>query len=149
MFRSGTLFRKLTGAAIMLTVTLAMAACGSLASALPARPTPFPTLPRLPSVTPITPRPTAPPTPTLTAVPPTPTPAPLLARVAVVANMRAGPGVGFAVVSVIEAGAGVSLQARQGDWYQVKAPDGTLGWMFVSVLDIDPATAEVVPTAAP
>lgn len=143
MFRSGMI------TALIVTATLALAACGSLVGALPARPTPFPTLPRLPSVTPITPRPTAPPTPTLTAVPPTPTPEPLLARVAVTANMRSGPGINFDVVSVIEAGSSISLESRQGDWYQIKAPDGMLGWMFITVLDIDPATAEAVPLAAP
>lgn len=147
MFPSGTILRRAAGAALVLATALALSACGSLAGALPPRPSPYPTLPRLPSVTPITPRPTAPPSATPTAVPATPTATPLLARVAVAANMRSGPGLEFAVVSVVEAGVSVSLEQRQGDWYQIRSPAGLLGWMFVSVLDIDPAIAEAVPAA--
>ncbi|MFQ3663169.1 MAG: SH3 domain-containing protein, partial [Chloroflexaceae bacterium] len=133
---------------VMALLPLLLGACGDPAAVLPARPTPVPTLARLPSVTPV------PPTPSLLALPPTAlpalaTPEPLLARVAVVANLRAGPGTEHAVLDVFEAGVPVRLLGRLGAWYQVQGPGERRGWMAAEVLEIDPATAGAVPEISP
>lgn len=135
-----------TLAAAALTLALGgLEACADLSAALPERITPVPTLPRLPSVTPVTPSPTRPPT----ATPePTATPLPLLATVAVAANVRAGPSVDFEVVGVVNPGATIRLLGRQNDWYQISA-DEVNGWMSNQVLEIDPEIAAAVPETAP
>jgi uncharacterized protein YgiM (DUF1202 family) len=139
--------RRIARAAAAAAVVAALAACGDLAASLPARPTPVPTLARLPSVTPVTPRPTAPLTPTTPAA--TPTAAAPTGTVARNANVRAGPGVDFAIVAVQDAGAQVALQARSGQWYQIRTVDGVEGWMAAQVLEVDPATASALPEASP
>lgn len=144
---SATLTRRAVAAGITCVLAVAISACGDLAAALPPRPTPFPTLPRLPSVTPVTPSPTPLPTPTAPA--PTPTPAPLLARVPGPANVRAGPGTTFTIVGVVDAGDQIDLLGRTGEWYRVSLPDGTLGWMSGQVLEIDPEVAAAVPLVEP
>lgn len=132
-------------AAVALSLTLLLAACGDLQAALPERPSPVPTLARLPSVTPVTPSPTLAPTlpPTLT-----PTPRPLVATVARAANLRGGPGTDFPIVGVLEAGAAVTLLRRRDDWFAIEAA-GLAGWMFRDLLEIDPATEQVVPLELP
>lgn len=132
-------------AIVTLSMVLLLAACGDLAEALPERPSPVPTLARLPSVTPVTPSPTPAPTlaPTLT-----PTPRPLVATVARAANVRGGPGTDFAIVGVLEGGATVTLLQRRDDWFVIEA--GELeGWMFRDLLEIDPATELAVPLELP
>jgi uncharacterized protein YgiM (DUF1202 family) len=131
----------LAGAAALL-----LAACADVAASLPARPSPVPTLARLPSVTPVTPRPTAPPTPTPIIVV-TPTAAPLAGAVATTANVRAGAGVEFAVVGVLEQGTPVALEGRRGQWYLIRSADGVSGWMSSLVLEVAPETAAAVPEA--
>jgi hypothetical protein len=134
--------------ATFIAALLGLVACGDLASALPARPTPFPTLARLPSVTPVTPSPTRPPTltPELAT---TPTAVPLLAAVAVGANVRAGPGIDFAIVGVLAPGDEVRLLRRSAEWYEVIGPGQVAGWMSGQVLTIDPATEAAVPAGSP
>jgi SH3-like domain-containing protein len=127
---------------------LGLAACGDLAAALPPRPSPFPTLERLPSVTPVTPSPIPTPTPTAIAEP-SPTPTLPLAFVTVNANMRSGPGTDFMIVSVVSAGSSIALSGRQDDWYQVRTADGIEGWMSNLVLEVDPAVADSVPLTQP
>ncbi|HMQ29297.1 MAG TPA: SH3 domain-containing protein [Chloroflexaceae bacterium] len=135
---------RLLLAALFTALLLTLGACGDLASALPARPTPVPTLARLPSVTPVTPSATPPPT--LTPAPvTTPTAVPLLGTVAIGANVREGPGIAFAVVGVLDEGAQVELLGRSGGWYEVAAPGGLTGWMSGQVLTIDPVTDSAVP----
>jgi uncharacterized protein YraI len=107
-----------------------------------------PTLARLPSVTPVTPSATPPPTATIRLVT-TPTAVPLVAAVAVGANVRAGPGVDFAVVGVLAPGDQVRLLRSSSGWYEVLGPDQVAGWMSARVLSIDPATEAAVPTASP
>lgn len=137
---------RFLAAALFSAALLALGACGDLASALPARPTPVPTLARLPSVTPVTPSATREPTPTLVPII-TPTPVPLLASVAVAANVRAGPGTSFDVVGTLAADAEVRLLRRSADWYEIVGPDEVAGWMSGQVLTIDPATAAAVPAS--
>ncbi|RRR65413.1 MAG: SH3 domain-containing protein [Candidatus Viridilinea halotolerans] len=124
---------------------LLLAACGDLAAALPERPTPVPTLARLPSVTPITPSPTLAPTLTPTL---TPTPRPLVATVARAANVRGGPGTDYAIVGVIEAGVTVTLRSRRDDWFAIETPDVT-GWMFRDLLELTAEIERAVPVALP
>ncbi len=139
---------RLLWTATFVAALLGLVACGDLASALPARPTPVPTLARLPSVTPVTPSPTRPPTVTpVLAL--TPTAVPLRASVAVGANVRAGPGTDFAIVGVLAPGDEVQLLSRSGDWYEVIGPGQVSGWMSGLVLTIDPATDAAVPASSP
>ncbi len=129
---------------LLFVVSALLSACGDLTADLPPRPTPFPTLERLPSVTPVTPSPTVPPTVTLVPLA-TPTPTPLPAIAATTANLRSNPSLDSSVVAVVEAGQSLNLRARQGDWYAVELPGGLSGWMANTVLAIDPAVAAVVP----
>lgn len=141
-----TIRRVVVVAALM--ALLSLGACADLATTLPARPTPVPTLARLPSVTPVPPIPTTvPATPTVPASPPTPEPP--VGRVAVAANVRAGPGLEYAVVGGLAAGAPVSLLGRFDTWYRVQGPGEVRGWMASQVLEIDPASAALVPETRP
>lgn len=132
-----TSLRRCWSAALSALAALALVACGDLASALPARPSPFPTLARLPSVTPVTPGPTRLPSPTSA---PTRTSTivsrPSRALVAVAANLRSGPGLDYAVVTVLDAGTSLTLGEHQGEWYAVQTADGAQGWMSDQVLDL-------------
>ncbi len=129
---------------LLLLAGLALAGCGGFASALPAQPSPFPTLPRLPSVTPVTPRPTRPPTPSPSATP-TATPRPPIAVATINANLRRGPSTNTAALDVVLKDTRVYLLERQGDWYRIRTPDGTEGWMANTVLEIDPDVVDDVP----
>ncbi len=136
--------------AISATIALGLAACGDMAAALPPRPTPFPVLEHLPSVTPVTPRPTPPATATrIVTTAPMPTPKPPRVRVPANANMRSGPGVSYTIVAVISAGSSIALSLRQGDWYEVRTADGQVGWMSSLVLEVDPTVAARIPLARP
>lgn len=72
-----------------------------------------------------------------------------MGRVAVAANVRAGPGLEYAVVGGLAAGAPVSLLGRFNEWYLVLAPGELRGWMASQVLEVDPLVAALVPEAAP
>ncbi|MCS6882948.1 MAG: SH3 domain-containing protein [Oscillochloridaceae bacterium] len=131
---------------VVTLLPLLVGACGEAAAVLPPRPTPAPTLARLPSVTPVTP--------TLPARTPTASPAPAtpeapVGRVAVIANLRAGPGTEHPVLEVLEAGAPVRLLGRSGEWYHVEGPADRRGWMAAEVLEIDPVTADTIPEIRP
>lgn len=136
--------------ALTLAVVLGLAvlaACADVAASLPARPTPVPTLARLPSVTPVTPRPATPtPTPSIAV---TPTPEPLVGTVLRAANVRQGPGVDFGIAGIQAAGDEVTLTGRRGEWFQVRTATGIEGWMSSQVLEVDPATAAAVPEVSP
>jgi hypothetical protein len=130
---------------------VALSGCDYVTSALPPSPSPFPTLARLPSVTPVTPSPTPLPSPTLLPELPTTTPTPEILRgtVAVGANVRAGPSLDFAIVTSLVAGSDIVLRGHSNGWYQVRIPDGTEGWMSEQVIEIAPETATAVPTVGP
>ncbi|MCG8347824.1 MAG: SH3 domain-containing protein [Chloroflexales bacterium] len=133
-------------------LTLVMAliplwSCGIIVSTLPPSPSPFPTLARLPTVTPITPTrvqtPTSLPTSTVTSIF-------LIGIVATeAANVRDGPGLNFVVLTKVGAGDEVKLRSRQDDWYQVVTPDQTEGWVSAQVLEVNPEVANAVPLATP
>jgi SH3-like domain-containing protein len=61
--------------------------------------------------------------------------------------MRSSPDLNASIVAIVEAGQIVTLRTRQGDWFAVELADGQRGWMFITVLTIDPAIAEAVPEA--
>ncbi|NNJ10378.1 SH3 domain-containing protein [Chloroflexales bacterium ZM16-3] len=142
--------RRCCLAAVAVVAALGIVACGDLTAALPPRPTPFPTLERLPSVTPVTPSPSPLPTATPTATPAvSPTPDLPRALIVVDANMRSGPGLGFDIVTVVRVGSSIALSERQGEWYAVRTADGLEGWMSDQVLDLDPSVADRVPQSKP
>lgn len=139
---------RLTRSLALIMVLAPLWSCGVIVSALPPSPSPFPTLARLPTVTPVTPTrvqtPTAPfPTSTVTSV--------FLVGIVVAeaANVRDGPGLNFVVLTKVSAGDELKLQSQQDDWYQVITPDQTEGWVSAQVLEVDPAVATAVPLTNP
>ncbi|NJN66073.1 MAG: SH3 domain-containing protein [Chloroflexaceae bacterium] len=144
-----TVFLKIGPILAIGLVIIQLEKCDYITSALPPSPSPFPTLARLPTVTPETPIPT--PEPTATPGPPTPTPTPLsMEGLAVVAaNVRSGPGIDYPILYTLSKDERVILHARHENWYQVTTPDGTEGWMAAEVLDVISAVATAVPTVTP
>ena len=49
-------------------------------------------------------------------------------------NARNGPGTQYAADQVLQPGTQVSVLQRQGDWMQVRTPDGAQAWVFGSYL---------------
>lgn len=131
---------------LIFAIFLALSGCGVLVGSLPPAPSPFPTFPRLPSVTPAPPSPTPGPTRT-----PRPTALPqfLEATVAVGANIRSGPDVSFDVVSSIAAENQVTLLGQRDGWYQIETVDGIVGWMSGLVLEVPPTAPALLPVVGP
>ncbi|RMD73589.1 MAG: SH3 domain-containing protein [Chloroflexi bacterium] len=128
-----------------------LTACLDFSAALPPSPSPFPTLPRLPSVTPVTPQPTRSPVtiilgPSATA---TSTTAQFIGRAATEANVRSGPGTSFPIVTVVPINTEVLLEGQRANWYVVRLPDGQTGWMSATVLEVAPEIAARIPIATP
>lgn len=141
---------RLIHAALGLAGAALLAGCGDLSGALPPRPSPVPTLARLPTVTP--PRPTLTPLPTIPPIVLSPTSQPSVELLAIVvrnANIRSGPGTDYAIVGVAEEGMSITLRGIRDSWYAISTADGVEGWMSETVLEIDPQTAEAVPLASP
>lgn len=128
-----------------------LTACIDLAAALPPTPSPFPTLARLPTVTPVTPQPTRAPVMIVLggASTVTPTAERLVGRVQVAANLRNGPGTSFRVITVVPANTEVLLEGQRANWYVVRLPDGQTGWMSATVLEVAPDVAARVPVSTP
>ena len=139
-------------------------------------PTPAPTTttvpvsPTVPPTSTLVPSPTAnPPAPTSTVLLPTPSPAPtarpsptstsegVLATVqSVSVNVRAGPGIGHPVITVVKQGDRLPVTGRNGDssWLEVTLSDGRNGWISVSLVQLSVsadkvAVARVMPTPPP
>ena len=130
---------------LALSCMLLLTACVELVAVVPERPSPVPTLARLPSVTPVTPSPI----PTSTPIPTvTPTPEPLVALVVSAANIRSGPGTDFPIVGSLDVGASVNLMRRRGDWFAITTANLS-GWIFRELIIVDPATEQVVPIDQP
>ena len=141
----------LTSSCLWLGCLVLLSACIDLAAALPPTPSPFPTIPRLPTVTPVTPEPVRTsviivlaPSPTIT-----PTINPLRGRVSVEANVRQGPGTSFQVITVLPVNTEVILEGQRANWYLVRLSDGQTGWMSATVLEVDPTIAAQVPVITP
>ncbi len=127
-------------------------------------PTPQPAV--LLTVTPSTPTPLLPtasatslPTPTdvLDTPTPSPTPTPVVPQVSAVStvNVRAGPGTNYPVISALPPEVVVRVTGRNaaGSWWQIRGPDGSLGWVAGSVVEsrsVDGvAVVEAPPPPAP
>jgi cell wall-associated NlpC family hydrolase/uncharacterized protein YgiM (DUF1202 family) len=54
------------------------------------------------------------------------------AVVSVAANVRSGPSTKYAKQTVAAAGTEVAILAKQGGWYKVQMPDGTVGWIIAA-----------------
>lgn len=134
---------------LLLLAAPLISGCEYISSALPPTPSPFPTLARLPTVTPEPPSPT--PAPTFTPVPlrPTPTPSPPSGTVTVGSNVRAGPGLDYTVVAGVEQGKKVQLLGTHQGWYKIITPDEVEGWISGELLSINPAVATEVPAIEP
>lgn len=143
-------FFSLPRALILLLIAgVLVSGCNVLVGGVPMAPSPFPTIPRLPSVTPEPPTPTFAPTRTPA---PTPTPRPLQVIHATAvgdANVRAGPATDFTIINTVVKGEQVTIHSRIDDWYYVTLPDGTMGWMADIVLTINPRLVDAIPTATP
>ena len=92
-------------------------------------------------------RPAAPPPPP----PPAPKPAPQLPTFFVSVgrlNLRAGPGMDFPKLRVLERNEEVEKVGEMEDWFQVRVKkDGTLGWVASRYLSSKPVTAPLEPMA--
>lgn len=140
----------------------------------PATPTPQPTFTAAPTATPLvvaveptvastplgtaSPTPTPTPTPTpdeppATATPPPPTATPTSAAAQVIAdgtvNVRAGPGLNYAVIGMLPPNTPVPITGRVADqsWWQLQLPGNQSGWVAASVVEAQNTAA--VPLAQP
>jgi len=66
-------------------------------------------------------------------------------------NLRAGPGVTYAVVTVLDPGGPLAVLGRTSDsvWVQVQATSGDTGWVRADLLQADASLATVPVVAAP
>lgn len=66
-------------------------------------------------------------------------------------NLRDGPGTGYQVMDTYRQGTVVDVQGRNAasDWLQVQMPDGRVGWMIASQLQVNVPLAQVVVASAP
>jgi hypothetical protein len=142
--------RRTTNPAIVppLVITTASASPTSIST---------PTVSPLSTTTP-TPRPSATPQPTATPPQPTDTPQPTeTPRLpdAVVTNtqqrLRSGPGQNYANLGTYTQGATLTITGKDatGAWIQVTAPDGKIGWMLASDMQINLAMSDIAVVAAP
>lgn len=60
-------------------------------------------------------------------------------------NLRKGPNTGFGSFGRMAAGTQVTVLARAGDWYKVRSPRGTVGWVAQDLVNISAAAAKAVP----
>jgi cell wall-associated NlpC family hydrolase len=60
-------------------------------------------------------------------------------------NLRSGPDVAFAKRGGLGAGAQLDLLGRYKDWYNVRTPNGTLGWVSNELVDVSDFVARRVP----
>ena len=97
-------------------------------------------------------------TPEPTRIPATSTPTADAVVAAANSNMRQGPATGYAVVGTYSQGTRLTIVGRTSDtsWLKVQTPDGNVGWMIVSNLQVniglggvEVASAPALPTAKP
>ena len=100
------------------------------------------------TVTP-TPTPTPTATPTVTPTPtPTATPTPETKQVATVVNvntavnMRSGPSTSTALIGTVAKGTKCEVLGKSGDWYQVKTPQGKIGYIRGDYLKVETVTVK-------
>jgi cell wall-associated NlpC family hydrolase len=61
-------------------------------------------------------------------------------------NLRDGPGTNYVGMHQMASGAQLDLLARYGDWFQVQAGDGRVGWVTSEFLGIGPGVVERIET---
>jgi N-acetylmuramoyl-L-alanine amidase len=64
-----------------------------------------------------------------------------------VLNVRGGPNASFPRTGTVSRGTRLSVLGRQGDWLQVRLPDGQSGWVFATYTGA--GTAQPTPAASP
>ncbi len=125
---------------LLLFAVLGMAGCGNRGNNVGEQPQAQPTVTPImevaviptftPTVIPVIPEPTSTETPTLV---PTPTPAPNRAKTSVQANLRAGPGVDYQILGVLNENSSVVPVARTADRQWLKLDTGA--WIFADLVD--------------
>jgi formylglycine-generating enzyme required for sulfatase activity len=119
---------------------------------VPPTDTPIPptNTPAPPTDTPVPPTNTPVP-PTNTPIPSTPTPRPDAVVSTQNANLRAGPGTNYGQLGSYPAGTALRVMGKSaaGDWLQVQTPDGTMGWMAASLLQVNVGINQVAVAEAP
>lgn len=80
------------------------------------------------------------------AAPAAPAGGPSTASVAVDdVNLRHGPNTAFNTYGKMDAGTALDVLARNGEWYKVRSPRGTIGWVANELVSISSAAAARVP----
>jgi len=64
-------------------------------------------------------------------------------------NLRKGPGTRYASYGKLAKGARVEVLSQNGNWYQVRAPRGTVGWVARDLLTIGSEAAPAATSAVP
>lgn len=67
-------------------------------------------------------------------------------------NLRSGPGTTFSIIGGLSKETVLPVVSQQGDWYQVKLPDGDSGWIsagFAKAVSDDPAEESTTPAPTP
>ncbi|WP_242823281.1 N-acetylmuramoyl-L-alanine amidase [Thermaerobacter subterraneus] len=59
-------------------------------------------------------------------------------------NVRSGPGTGFDVIDRLPEGTVVTLRTKQGGWFEVQAPSGTVGWVAGDYITADLTGVRIV-----
>lgn len=132
--------------ALGLAVVFAAAGCQASPTATPtAAPLQQPTDTPIPTAT-LEPTATTTPTglpPTETPLP-TATPLPPIATTRIIVNVRAGPGVGFALIGKLQRGVSKDILGKSPDsqWFQIDH-EGTLGWIAADFTDVRGGTSGV------
>ncbi len=62
-------------------------------------------------------------------------------------NLRAGPGIGYSRIGILEAGMTLDLVSRYGDWFQIRTAQGTSGWVASELIEVSTYIARRVPQA--
>lgn len=94
------------------------------------------------------------PTPTAVAIADTPVPTPLPRMGVVISsqsiNVRSGPGTNTSSIATLFSGTSVEVvgESDNGEWYNVRLPDGSEGWVAANLLDADPAPTSVAQTTS-
>jgi len=57
-------------------------------------------------------------------------------------SVRSGQGNQFRIIEVIDSGTAVETLATEGDWAQVRTPDGNTGWVRAQYLDDEPVAED-------
>lgn len=60
-------------------------------------------------------------------------------------NLRQGPGADYGSYGKMAEGTPVQVLARNGNWFKVRSPRGTIGWVAGDLINISDATARNVP----